>query len=184
MRIEGVEEFSKLPALLFADKELCDVKIICNGKKFECHKLVLSCRSDVFKTMFKNESDTAEANSGEVEIKDFDDETMKTFLHFIYNDKIVDEKLIDTRLLHISEKYNVRELFLLCKFHLEKNLSFKNAIDVLVSAHLTNQKSLFDAASKFVWHNRGHLMKTESWKELKETNPKMANDVLTSMLNL
>ena len=28
-----VEEFSKLPALLFADKELCDVKIICNGKK-------------------------------------------------------------------------------------------------------------------------------------------------------
>ena len=101
------DEFSKLPALLFADKELCDVKIICNGKKFECHKLVLSCRSEVFKTMFKNDSDTAEANSGEVEIKDFDDKTMETFLHFIYNDKIVDEKLIDTRLLHISEKYNV-----------------------------------------------------------------------------
>ena len=179
-----VEEFSKLPALLFADKELCDVKIICNGKTFDCHKLVLSCRSDVFKTMFKNDSDMAEANTGEVEIKDFDDETIKTFLHFIYNDKIVDEKLIDTRLLHISEKYNVRELFLLCRSHLEKNLSFENAIDVLVSAHLTNQKSLFDAASKFVWHNRGHLMKTESWKELKETNPKMANDVLTSMLNL
>ena len=178
------DEFSKLPALLFADKELCDVKIICNGKKFECHKLVLSCRSDVFKTMFKDESDMAEANSGEVEIKDFDDETVKTFLHFIYNDKIVAEKLIDTRLLHISEKYNVRELFLLCRSHLEKNLSFENAIDVLVSAHLTDQTSLFDAASKFVWHNRGHLMKTESWKELKETNPKMANDVLTSMLHL
>ena len=103
-----VKEFSKLPALLFEDKELCDVKIICNGKTFECHKLVLSCRSDVFKTMFKNDSDMAEANTGEVEINDFDDETMKTFLHFIYNDKIVDEKLIDTRLLHISEKYNVR----------------------------------------------------------------------------
>jgi hypothetical protein len=119
-----------------------------------------------------------------VEIKDFDAETVDMFLHFIYNDKIVDEKLIDTHLLRISEKYNVRELFLLCKSHLEKNLSIKNAIDVLVAAHLTNQKSLFDVASQFVWHNRGHLMKTESWKELKETNPKMANDVLSSMLNL
>ena len=83
-----VDEFSKLPALLFADKEHCDVKIICDGKTFECHKLVLSCRSDVFKTMFKNESDMAEANSGEVEIKDVDEETMETFLYFIYNDKI------------------------------------------------------------------------------------------------
>ena len=41
---------------LYADKELVDLKILCSGKTFECHKVVLSCQSEVFKTMIKNKS--------------------------------------------------------------------------------------------------------------------------------
>lgn len=50
-------------------KEFMDLKIICKGKTFECHKNVLSCQSDVFKTMLLN-MNTDEAKSGEVKIKD------------------------------------------------------------------------------------------------------------------
>ena len=54
---------------LFLEKEFMDLKIICKGKTFECHKTVLSCQSDVFKTMLLNKN-MDEAKSGEVKIKD------------------------------------------------------------------------------------------------------------------
>ena len=40
---------------LYAEKEFVDVKILCNGKTFHCHKNVLSCQSEVFKTMIKEQ---------------------------------------------------------------------------------------------------------------------------------
>ena len=46
----------KLPELIYYRKELSDIKLICEGKIFECHKLVLSCRSNVFQAMFKSNS--------------------------------------------------------------------------------------------------------------------------------
>ena len=60
-----------LGSKLFLAKEFMDLKIICKGKVFECHKNVLSCQSDVFKTMLLNMK-TDEAKSGEVKIKDID----------------------------------------------------------------------------------------------------------------
>ena len=41
---------------LYADKECVDLQILCDGKTFGCHKNVLSCQSEVFKTMIKNKS--------------------------------------------------------------------------------------------------------------------------------
>ena len=77
-RTEGEEA---LGSKLFQEKEFMDLKIICKGKVFECHKNVLSCQSDVFKTMLLNMK-TDEAKSGEVKIKDIDG---KFCLNFIYN---------------------------------------------------------------------------------------------------
>ena len=33
---------------LFMAKTTCDMKIICEGKTFDCHKCVICCQSDVF----------------------------------------------------------------------------------------------------------------------------------------
>ena len=46
----------KMPEKLLLNKKLSDIKIVCNEKIFECHKVVLSCQSDVFETMFDNNS--------------------------------------------------------------------------------------------------------------------------------
>ena len=67
--LEREPEPEILGSKLFLDKEFVDLKIICKGKTFECHKNVLSCQSDVFKTMFLN-MNTNEAKSGQVKIKD------------------------------------------------------------------------------------------------------------------
>ena len=51
-----MEKCLKLPEMLYMKKELSDIKLICGGEIFECHKLILSCQSDVFETMFKTKS--------------------------------------------------------------------------------------------------------------------------------
>ena len=46
-------KFEKLPQKLdkmfVQGNEFSDIKIKCNGKTFDCHKIVLSCQSEVFK---------------------------------------------------------------------------------------------------------------------------------------
>ena len=46
-KIEKLPE--KLGKIFVQENEFTDVKIICDGRTFECHKLVLSCQSEVFK---------------------------------------------------------------------------------------------------------------------------------------
>ena len=119
-----------------------------------------------------------------MEINDFTAETVETMVYFLYNEKVLDEKMINVDLLRLAEKYNIKSLLDFCAKHLEENLSLENALDVLITSHLTHQKSLFNAATNFVNDNRGHLVQTDSWKELMEANPKLANDVFMTMLKL
>lgn len=183
LALKGKKSLSWLEKL-FLNKKKCDIKIVCNEKIFDCHKLVLGCQSDVFEAMFQNKSAMTEARSGELEIVDFEADAVETMLYFMYNGTILDEKMINSDLLRLGEKYNVNSLMDFCVEHLIENLSTENALDVLVASHLTNQKGLFDAATNFVCENRKNLEKTDSWKELMETNPKLANDVVMTMLKL
>jgi len=168
---------------LFMAKNTFDLKIICEGKILKCHKNVLFCRSDVFDVMFSND-EMIEAQSGGVEINDIQADTMETFLYFLYHDQVQDTKMINAKLLRAAHKYNVLELMEVCTDYLKKNLSFENATDVLVSAHLTDQKDLFEIASDFINENKGKVVKTIAWNEFKKTNPTMAFDIFSSILKL
>ena len=84
----------------------------------------------------------------------------------------------------LAEKYKIKSLVDFCVEYLEQNLTLENALDTLVTSHLTHQKDLFDAATNFVYENRGHLVKTDSWEELMEANPKLASDVFMTILKL
>ena len=76
------------------------------------------------------------------------------------------------------------ELMEVCREYLKNNLSFENATDVLVSAHLTDQKDLFEIASDFIYENKGKVVKTIAWNEFKKTNLTMAIDIFSSILKL
>ena len=62
--MEREVEVEILGSKLFLDKDFLDLKIICEGKEFQCHKNVLCCQIDYFKTMLLNDL------SGAVEIED------------------------------------------------------------------------------------------------------------------
>ena len=162
-------------------KNTYDLKIICGGKILECHKNVLCCRSDVFDVMFLND-EMIEAQSREVKINDIQADTMETLLYFLYHDQ--DAKMINGKLLCAAHKYNILELMEVCTEFLKNNISIENATEVVVSAHLTNQKDLFEIASNFIYENKGKVTKTIAWEEFKKSNPTMAIDIFSSILKL
>ena len=93
-----------LGSKLFLDKEFVDLKIICKGKTFECHKNVLSCQSDVFKTMFLN-MNTDEAKSGQVKIKDITGKFKKRF-YIMIHDSLAIHDLVYFLYLYAKHKYS------------------------------------------------------------------------------
>ena len=133
---------------LYAEKEFVDVKILCDEKTFECHKNVLSCQSEVFKTMIMNKSLT-EKKTGimEIEENDISSDVMEQLLYYLYHDKVGDIKKINPDILVAADKYMVSGLLDECAKYFKSNLSVQNALDVLVTAEITNQKDAFQSSS-------------------------------------
>ena len=97
--------------------------------------------------------------------------------------KIVEENEMNNgALLRAAHKYNNVELMEYCTEYLKRNVSVENAMDILVSAHLTDQKDLFDVVSKFALKNSGKLVQTASWEELMKINPIMAYHIMKSIV--
>ena len=125
--------------------EFSDVKIICDGQIFDCHKTILSCQSEVFQgthtkayslypvnlyimlyTLFilfdlisvmLNDNPMIEGASGEVHITDFTEDVIENLLPFMYND-IVDKKNINCDLLKAANKYLMEGLKNICSEYL------------------------------------------------------------------
>ena len=91
---------------LYGEKEFADVKIVCNDKHFDCHKVVLSSQSEVFKTMFKNKSLIEKQSEGVMKIdeKDVNSDTMEQLLHYFYFQKVEDNKMINADLMIVADK--------------------------------------------------------------------------------
>ena len=179
------ENLNNFAGQLHDEKEFVDVKIICNEKTLNGHKAVLSCRSEVFKTIIRNKSLT-EKQGAVVEINenDFNSETMEQVLFYFYHGNVQNNEMINTDLLRAADKYEVVGLMDICAKYLESNLSLENALDVLVAAELTNQKALFESAAKFVKEKPGKKKKTGAYKEMAEKDTKIIAIVMTKMLNI
>jgi len=186
---EGVENLREnhdtFAGKLYAEKDFADVKIVCNEKTFACHKAVLSCQSEVLKTMIRNKSLTEkQAEVMEIEENDFNSEAMEQILFYFYHGKVHDIKMINTNLLRAADKYEAIGLMDMCAKDLGSNLSLENALDVLVAAELTNQTSLFDSAAKFVQKTQGKKNKTGAYKEMLEKDLKFIANVMSKMFDI
>ena len=77
----------RLSEKMFLKDDFSDVKILCNGKTFPCHKVILSNQSEVFKSMLSNGCGSMiEASTGEIKIKDISADVMESLLYFLYFD--------------------------------------------------------------------------------------------------
>ena len=181
-----LENLINLAENLYAT-DFSDVKIVCgDGKTFLCHKLVLGCQSEVFKTIFKNKSLMEKQSEGvmKIEEKDVNSDIMEQLLYYVYFQKVEDNKMINADLMIASDKFLVKGLLDFCTRFLESNLSVENALDVLIKAELVNQKTLVDAASKFVLKNLGKVKETSAWEEISKENPALVANLFSQMSDM
>jgi hypothetical protein len=88
-RVEESENLDTFAGKLYAEKDLADVKIVCKEKTFASHKALLSCHSEVFKTIIRNKSLTEkQAEVMEIEESDFNSEAMEQILFYFYHGKV------------------------------------------------------------------------------------------------
>ena len=163
---------------LYLNEESSDVKIICDAEEFPCHKVILSSRSDVFKTMFSI-PDVKEQRDGIVKIDDVSAKTMKTFLKFMYKDDLELEE-IDCNLLIAADKYDFKRLFNICLRQIERTIDVTNVMEITVAAYLLEHKcnQLLKKASDFIIINRGSIKKCKYWDQIKCKHPAIAAKVM------
>ena len=91
---------------IFHDVKNSDFKIIAEDETFQCHKNILSARSDVFKNMLAH--DTLESRTNTLVTKDLPANTVKDMLKYIYTGEIPEN--LSIHLLHVSDFYQLDSL--------------------------------------------------------------------------
>uniref|UniRef100_A0AC34QS03 BTB domain-containing protein n=1 Tax=Panagrolaimus sp. JU765 TaxID=591449 RepID=A0AC34QS03_9BILA len=92
---------------LLDDEKFKDFTIRVGDQAFKVHKCVLAIASPVFAAMI--ESHTKEFKEGRVDIKNFDFDTVKAGVEFMYTRKIPDELSLDSllNLYKFADKYDL-----------------------------------------------------------------------------
>lgn len=158
----------------------CDMKLKTKSKTFSVHTLILSSRSPVFEAMFSSEME--EQTKGYVDMSDFDEETVRQFLLYLYSDQLEDLEWDDVfELYKISDKYAVISLRDKCCRYLKDNLSLENACNTLILSHMHCSRELKELAQNYILKNAKVIFKSEQWKKLAKTNSKLAYE--TTLLN-
>ena len=165
---------------LHLNEDLSDIKIVCDNVEFPCHKLILSSRSEVFKTMF-NLKNSKENLEGIIQIDDVSAETMRTFLKFLYKDELKPEE-IDCNLLIAAEKYDFKRLYNICSKYLERKIDANSVMETTVTAYLVDDKHLLQEASNFIFKNRGSIRRCQIWDQIKSKHPAIAAKVMDLMV--
>ena len=164
---------------LLDDPTNSDFEIVCQGEtKFKVHKLILATRSSVFKAMFNSVADNKESQNGQVNVPDIDPLTMKTLLKFIYTD-FVSKNDITMALFYASDKYDLKRLTTFCENVLMNHFDTENVIDILIECQdCMSAKNIEESAKAFIVENVGQIVKTPSWNDLMEKNPKFGAQIL------
>jgi hypothetical protein len=143
------------------------------------HKLVLSLRSAVIKTMI--ESGMSESAGCVLRITDFDAAVVQEFVRFMYAGKY-DVTSHTEALLALVHRYEVPELQHLCQHHLLCNMTAYNVLPVLSLADLYSSAELRESVLTFIVNNAAALLKSRTF--LPGLSLELCQDVLCAVVGV
>lgn len=157
-----------------------DLKICVKGMEFSAHKLILSARSSVFRSML--ETNMTEKTSGVVNITDCDADCFKDFLLFLYSGRLDVVSSSNALGLHyIADKYNVEELKKACSECMAHEISVDSFCDVYLLAASCNESELLSAATEFFIENADIILLSPKWLSFSVEHVKLVNELLINM---
>ncbi len=159
----------------------CDLELRCQEGIIKCHKFMLSARSPVLRMILN--SDSKEAKTGVIEIKDSNPVSLRQFVNFLYSEEVEKDTDINNlaALLHLADKYDVGSLTKACCQRLQSKMDKENASDILRLARMY-KLDLEEAAKEYVAEQAKDVIKTDSWNELLLSDPTVANEIIMKIM--
>jgi len=154
---------------LFSDVTLIST---VDAKEHKAHKAVLAASSPVFKAMFENE--TQERKQNRVIIEDLEGSTIRSMLEYVYKGTVSDIHDTGLELFQASEKYQMLGLSKFCQNALTSNLTASNVGQVMTISHMYLASKLKEECFDFISRNAKHVIATDGWKLLEQTQPQLA----------
>jgi len=148
---------------LLTDQKYTDVEVICHGKSFPCHKVILAAHSNVFQSII--DSKERDGQELKVEIPECANVGVaEQFIKFFYTEKLENDFLEANLvlLLYLSDFFNMEHLHGAVEEKMVSKLSRETVKQFLVAGHKYHGEEIKDNAMKFLADNKG------VWKENKE----------------
>lgn len=113
---------------LFATRVCSDLVFKIKDRDFPVHKPILAVQSKVFKQMFELAS---KLDTKTFTVDDTTTQAFEDFLAYVYIQKIPEygEQTVDV--FKLAEKYEVRDLMIICEILIMENVSCENAVKML-----------------------------------------------------
>ena len=159
-----------------SQNNLSDFTIISGNKRFLCHRILLSVRSEYFEALFRNEPSKRET------IMEEPPEFVKTMLKFMCKGIIpndINKKAEE--LIFMSDKYGLDLLTLACETSLVNNLTPENAVHTLIKIDNLKHVSKFEHRQRvldYIKKEADLVVKTEDWKKFVQTYPDLITEIL------
>lgn len=167
-----IKALTHMADYLFVRQTHCDVHFTFeDGQQIGAHVHILSARSAVFAAMFTH--DMQETKTGKVVVKDIKSDIFKELLHYIYMGRTKSPLTDDTaqQLFLAVDKYDIADLRNECVDHLISCIKSKNAINIMIWAHLHAIDNVKKAALDIVVRNAKEICLTEEWERLANDYP-------------
>lgn len=165
---------------MYSNMEFADMKIVCGGQTFECHRFILSGRSPYFAAMLGE--GFIEGQNREITLNSVDPEILKDMLSFIYSGKIENLNSNAAELLKAGDQFQLDHLKEICGNHLVDELNLENVLDNLMLADRYNHTNLKDSAMNFVVENITSLMDTPTWKDINKEYPDLVVETMQTLV--
>jgi len=143
-----------------------DVIVKTRNQNFHGNRMILSCFSPFFKTMFRSEM--KERYQEAVEIKDFDPDAVQLLLTYIYtgNIKIENENVMEV--LAAADFMQLDKVKDICFEFLESKLSTTNCVDVTNAFTMYKPTASSTHIYQFISEHLDEVSNTDAFKELPE----------------
>ena len=153
-----------------------DINIQVGNECFPCNKMVLSCYSTYFQTMFRTEMQ--ERYQDTVELQGFDGKYIKMLIDYMYGEAIVidDENVV--QLLAAADYLQLQDVKDLCIEYFKTDLTIANCLDALKTHVLFKPKLPPDHIYLFISENFDAVSQQEKFRELEN------NEITTLLENL
>jgi len=162
--------FSSDMATVLNSSEIADINFtLADGSVLFAHKIVLSARSDYFRTIF--EGNFRESGKQHIDMQEIDRVTFMELLRFIYTNEISDvgDHVVDV--LVAAGRFLLDDLKQSIEKQLESQLDTENTLDLLFLSESTHTPKLRKASISSLVENLGNWKNISGLKDLRQNSP-------------